>query len=164
MGRKNVSERRRQRRHYLKYMKKQIGKVIDGETFTTQAFEDMKKSFRAEGRRSRIDDLREKLEAEKEVLAVKEKELRDQLKEFGKKPKEIDAAVVLGIIERGETAHGLVMAQSVSNKILDIQLDHMKPVGMGILGPEIFPSQISARVEPYARAAAEAAIRMLGEK
>ena len=78
--------------------------------------------------------------------------------------KEIDAAVVLGIIERGETAHGLVMAQSVSNKILDIQLDHMKPVGMGILGPEIFPSQISARVEPYARAAAEAAIRMLGEK
>ena len=75
--------------------------------------------------------------------------------------KEINAAVILGIIERGETAHGLVMAESVSKKILDIQLDHMKPVGMGILGPEIFPSQIPARVEPYARAAAEAAIKML---
>ena len=74
--------------------------------------------------------------------------------------KEIDAAVLLGIIERGETAHGLVMAHCVGNKILDIQIDHMKPVGMGILGPEIHPSQIPARVEPYARAAAEAAIKM----
>ena len=93
MGRKNTSDRRRQRRHYLKFMKKQIGKVIDGERFTTEAYEEMKRSFRAEGKRIRVDDLREKLEEEKEVLAEKEKELRDQLKELGKKPKEINAAI-----------------------------------------------------------------------
>ena len=73
----------------------------------------------------------------------------------------IDAAVVLGIIERGETAHGLVMANAVMPKILDLQLEYMKPVGIGILGPEIFPSQIEPRTRPYARAAAAAAIRML---
>ena len=74
---------------------------------------------------------------------------------------DVDGAIILGIIERGETAHGLVMAQSVSHKILDIQIDHMKPVGMGILGPEIFPSQIPARAVPYANAAAKAALAML---
>ena len=74
---------------------------------------------------------------------------------------DIDGAVVLGIIERGETAHGVVMGQSVSDAIIQLQLDHMKPVGMGILGPEIFPSQIPARVVPYAEAAAQAAITMI---
>jgi 6,7-dimethyl-8-ribityllumazine synthase len=76
----------------------------------------------------------------------------------------IDAAVVLGIIERGETAHGLVMANAVMPKILDLQLETLKPVGIGILGPEIFPSQIEPRIRPYARAAAAAAIRMLALK
>jgi 6,7-dimethyl-8-ribityllumazine synthase len=73
----------------------------------------------------------------------------------------VDGAVVLGIIERGETAHGRVMGDSVSLKILDIQLEYMKPVGMGILGPEIMPDQIPPRVVPYAIAAAEAAIKMM---
>lgn len=74
---------------------------------------------------------------------------------------EIDAAVILGIIERGETAHGLVMANAVMPKVLDLQLEYGKAVGIGILGPEIFPSQIDPRVRPYARAAAAAAIKML---
>ena len=74
---------------------------------------------------------------------------------------DIHASVVLGIIERGETAHGRVMGQSVSDAIIQLQLETMKPVGMGILGPEIFPSQIPARYKPYAAAAAKAAIKML---
>ena len=74
---------------------------------------------------------------------------------------DIHAAVALSIIERGETAHGLVMGQSVSDAIIQLQLDTNKPIGMGILGPEIFPSQIPARAVPYAGAAAQAAIRML---
>ena len=73
----------------------------------------------------------------------------------------VDGAVVLGIIERGETAHGIVMANAVMSKILDLQLKHMKPVGIGIVGPEVFPSQIQPRVRPYAKAAASAAIKML---
>ncbi len=67
-----------------------------------------------------------------------------------------DAAVVLGIIERGQTKHGLVMGHAVANAIINLQLEFMKPVGMGILGPEILPEQIEPRLLPYARAAVEA--------
>ena len=90
---KQPSERRRQRRHYLKIMKKSIGKEINGEIFTSKDFEDMKRSFRLEGKNLRINDLRESLEKEKDVLAEQEQALRDQLKEQGKKKKEIDAKV-----------------------------------------------------------------------
>ena len=69
---------------------------------------------------------------------------------------EIDGAVVCGIIERGETGHGLVMGQSVVSAIINLQLEMMKPVGVGILGPEILPSQIPCRVVPYAEAALKA--------
>ena len=84
MGRKSVSERRRQRRHYLKYMKKQIGKTLDGIKFTTQDFNDLKRKFAEEGKQSRIDDLREKLAEEQDILANKEGEMRDSLKAEGK--------------------------------------------------------------------------------
>lgn len=77
---------------------------------------------------------------------------------------DIDAVVILGIIERGETKHGLVMAQSVSDAFLRLELEFMKPIGMGILGPEILPSQIPARLRPYARAAVRAIHVMLTEK
>ena len=65
----------------------------------------------------------------------------------------IDGAVVVGIIEKGETKHGLVMATTVIDAIINIQLEYMKPVGVGILGPEITPEQIPPRVRPYAKAA-----------
>ncbi|MBF0373643.1 MAG: 6,7-dimethyl-8-ribityllumazine synthase [Alphaproteobacteria bacterium] len=74
---------------------------------------------------------------------------------------DIDAAVALGVIERGETKHGLVMAQTVVGAIIGLQLEFMKPVGVGIIGPEVFPSQIAPRVEPYAEAAMVAVARML---
>jgi len=68
----------------------------------------------------------------------------------------VDGAVVLGIIESGETKHGFVMAQAVINAIIDLQLEFMKPVGVGIIGPEILPSQIPSRVRPFARRAVQA--------
>lgn len=74
---------------------------------------------------------------------------------------DIDAAVALGIIERGETKHGLVMGEVVYDAIIRLQLEFMKPIGFGILGPEILPEQIEKRVKPYARAAVEAAAKML---
>lgn len=73
----------------------------------------------------------------------------------------VDGAVVLGIIERGETKHGLVMSLTVVKALVDLQLSLMKPIGMGILGPEIFPSQVESRTRPYARAATEAVAHML---
>ena len=75
--------------------------------------------------------------------------------------KDIDGAVALGIIEKGETKHGFVMASSIIKSIIDLQLDLMKPIGVGILGPEIHPSQIPPRVRPYPRAAINATLQML---
>ncbi len=73
----------------------------------------------------------------------------------------IDGIVTLGIIERGETAHGAVMGQSVSDALIGLQLQYMKPIGIGILGPDIFPTQFAARLEKHAVAAVEAVAVML---
>jgi 6,7-dimethyl-8-ribityllumazine synthase len=69
---------------------------------------------------------------------------------------DIDGAVALGIIEKGETAHGRVMADAVISNLIAVQLQRSKPVGVGILGPEIMPSQIPSRLEGYATAAVRA--------
>src|SRR5438045_2434329 len=45
----------------------------------------------------------------------------------------IHGIVVLGIIEKGETGHGLVMANAIINSICNLQLEYMKPIGVGIL-------------------------------
>lgn len=74
---------------------------------------------------------------------------------------DIDAVAVLGIIERGETKHGLVMAEVVMKKIVDLELEYMKPVGIGILGPEILPNQVPSRLRPYAKEAVKAVKEML---
>jgi 6,7-dimethyl-8-ribityllumazine synthase len=73
----------------------------------------------------------------------------------------VDGAVVLGVIEQGQTAHGRVMGQAVINAILSLQLDLMKPIGVGILGPEIQAGQIQERLVPYARDAVLAVHTML---
>jgi len=74
---------------------------------------------------------------------------------------DIDGAVVLGIIERGQTKHGLVMGEVVYDAIIRLQLEFMKPIGLGILGPEILPEQIESRLVPYAREAVIATAQML---
>lgn len=74
---------------------------------------------------------------------------------------DIDGAVALGIIERGETKHGLVMGEVVYDAIIRLQLEFMKPIGLGILGPEILPEQIPPRVIGYAKAAVKAVAVML---
>ncbi len=73
----------------------------------------------------------------------------------------IDGIAVLGIIERGETKHGLVMGQAVTSALIQLQLEFMKPIGMGILGPEILPEQIEKRLKPYAKGAVLALKEML---
>ena len=75
--------------------------------------------------------------------------------------KNIDGVVVLGIIERGDTKHGLVMGQAVTSAIIGLQLQYNKPVGMGILGPEILPEQIKPRLLLYAKNAVLAVDKML---
>lgn len=73
---------------------------------------------------------------------------------------EIQGAIVLGIIERGETDHGLVMGQSVTMSIIELQIKHNKPIGLGIIGPGAEPEHIGPRLEPHARAAVGAVAAM----
>ena len=75
--------------------------------------------------------------------------------------KDIDGAVVLGIIEKGETKHGLVMGFVVHQAIVTLELETGKPVGKCILGPDIVPSQMKKRLIPYARDAVLAVSKML---
>lgn len=74
---------------------------------------------------------------------------------------DIDGAVALGIIERGETKHGLVMGAALMQTIMQLTLEFMKPIGYGVLGPEILPEQIPSRLWPYARQAVMAMNQML---
>ena len=69
-----------------------------------------------------------------------------------------DAAACLGIIEKGETQHGLAMGQAVIKSIVDLQLKHDKPVGLGIIGPGAEPHHIEPRLEPHARATMRAVL------
>ena len=73
---------------------------------------------------------------------------------------EIQGAIVLGIIERGETDHGLVMGQSVTMSIIELQIKHNKTIGLGIIGPGAEPEHIGPRLEPHARAAVGAVAAM----
>ena len=76
---------------------------------------------------------------------------------------DIDCAAVLGIIERGETKNGLVMAHVVMGAIIELELKYMKPVGIGILGPEILPEQINSRLKAFARKAVKAAEALISK-
>ena len=74
---------------------------------------------------------------------------------------DIAAVACLGIIERGQTQHGLAMGQAVIKSIIELQLLHEKPVGLGIIGPGAEPEHIEPRLEPHARAAVAAVAAML---
>lgn len=74
---------------------------------------------------------------------------------------EIDGVACLGIIEKGQTQHGLAMGQAVIKSIIELQLVHEKPVGLGIIGPGAEPEHIEPRLEPHARAAVAAISSML---
>jgi 6,7-dimethyl-8-ribityllumazine synthase len=73
----------------------------------------------------------------------------------------VDALVVLGYIERGETLHGEVMGHVVHRALLDASLRYEKPVGFGFIGPGATLRDAEKRKDEYARAAVRAAVRML---
>ena len=74
---------------------------------------------------------------------------------------DISGAACLGVIEKGQTQHGLAMGQAVIKSVIELQLVHEKPVGLGIIGPGAEPQHIEPRLEPHARAAIAAIASML---
>lgn len=74
---------------------------------------------------------------------------------------DVDAVVVLGYIERGETLHGEVMGHVVHTALVNLSLEHLKPVAFGVIGPGATPEQAEVRKESYAAAAVKAAVHAL---
>ena len=72
---------------------------------------------------------------------------------------DIDCVVVLGFIEKGETLHGEEMGAVTSYLFKQLELEHSKPVGMGIIGPGATEEQARKRIG-YAGNAVRAALRM----
>ena len=75
---------------------------------------------------------------------------------------DIEGAACLGIIEKGQTQHGLAMGHAVIKSIIELQIVHEKPIGLGIIGPGAEPKHIEPRLEPHSRAAITAVAVMLG--
>ncbi len=76
----------------------------------------------------------------------------------------VDAVAVLGAVIQGETKHDEVVAHQAARKILDLSIEHGKPVSLGIIGPGATRMQALERAEEYARRAVEAAIKMARRK
>lgn len=71
----------------------------------------------------------------------------------------VDIVVVVGYIERGHTLHGEVMGHAVHRALIDLQLKHKTPIGLGIIGPGASLEQAQQRKADYGRAAAQAALQ-----
>lgn len=76
----------------------------------------------------------------------------------------VDAVAVVGAVVQGETKHDEVVAHQAARKILDLSVEHGKPVALGIIGPGASRMQALERAEEYARRAVEAAIKMARRK
>jgi 6,7-dimethyl-8-ribityllumazine synthase len=77
------------------------------------------------------------------------------------KRKNIDALVVLGFIEKGETLHGEVMGNTVSQSLIQLSLQEKKPIGLGIIGPGATLAQAEKRKVGYAKAAVAVLARVI---
>lgn len=74
----------------------------------------------------------------------------------------IDAVVVLGFIEKGETLNGEVMGHVVNKALIDLSVVYEKPLGMGIVGPGATLAQAEKRVDHAARGGIAAAVALRG--
>jgi 6,7-dimethyl-8-ribityllumazine synthase len=77
------------------------------------------------------------------------------------KDENIDAILVLGYIEKGETLHGEVMGYVIHQALMDLQLQFGKPIGIGIIGPGATRQQAEVRKIGAAKSAVRAALQSL---
>lgn len=77
------------------------------------------------------------------------------------KKNNLKGIVTLGIIEEGETQHGVVIGQAVISAIINLQLKYNIPIGLGIIGPGAKKEHIAPRIKPHSIAAVKAVAKML---
>ncbi|MCJ7444672.1 MAG: 6,7-dimethyl-8-ribityllumazine synthase, partial [Methanotrichaceae archaeon] len=73
---------------------------------------------------------------------------------------DIDAVVAIGCVIQGDTAHDEIVAQHAARKLIDLSLEHDKPVTLGITGPKMSRPDAHKRID-YAKRAVEAAVKLL---
>ncbi|TLZ82173.1 MAG: 6,7-dimethyl-8-ribityllumazine synthase [Methanobacteriota archaeon] len=65
---------------------------------------------------------------------------------------DVDAAVAIGAVIKGETLHDEALMAAVPKALLDIERATHKPIGLGITGPGMTDEQAMARVDKGAEA------------
>ena len=65
---------------------------------------------------------------------------------------DVDAAVAIGAVIKGETSHDEALMAAVPRALLDVGLRLGKPVGLGITGPGMTDAQAMARADKGADA------------
>ena len=63
------------------------------------------------------------------------------------KKKDVDAAVTLGAVIKGETTHDEIVAENAARLIADLSVKHGKPVALGITGPNMTFEEAKDRSE-----------------
>jgi 6,7-dimethyl-8-ribityllumazine synthase len=76
------------------------------------------------------------------------------------KRKDIDAAITIGAIIRGETRHDNIVAENAARLIADLSLKYGKPVSLGISGPDMTIEQARDRIKTVPTRAVNAAVSM----
>jgi 6,7-dimethyl-8-ribityllumazine synthase len=77
------------------------------------------------------------------------------------KRKDIDAAITIGAIIKGETRHDNIVAENAARLIADLSLKYTKPVSLGISGPDMTIEQAKDRTEIVPTRAVNAAVSMV---
>ena len=77
------------------------------------------------------------------------------------KKKDVDAAVTLGAIIKGETSHDDIIAENAARLIADLSLKYGKPIGLGITGPDMTLEQAKDRIDIVPVRAVNAAVNMV---
>lgn len=74
---------------------------------------------------------------------------------------DIDGVVTLGCVIEGATDHDTIVAQNAARKIVDLSVQHDKPVSLGVSGPKMTRADGVKRIEGYAKRATEACVKMI---
>lgn len=73
----------------------------------------------------------------------------------------VDAVVVLGVIRSGKTKHGEVLANAVTSKLLDLQLQHKMPMAVALIGPCASLEHADGKAKATAEKAMRVAVSMV---
>lgn len=76
------------------------------------------------------------------------------------KKNDVDAAVTLGAVIKGETSHDDIVAENAARLIADLSLKYGKPIGLGITGPDMTLEQAKDRINIVPLRAVNAAVNM----